>query len=440
MKVQLENKSELERKLNIEVPAEIVNNFFKKATVKAQKESNLKGFRPGKAPLDTVKKVYSDSILRWVADDLINTHFVKGIIEHKVQMAGEPEFEFGWPKEGEAFEFSAFFEVYPEVKVTRFEGLEAEKLQTEVTPSSIDSTIERLRSSWAEWNLVEREVKNGDQVTVDFKGQIDSKPDPRLEGEGMPVEIGAGQMIQGFESGLEGMKEGEEKTLNLMFPEEYHAPDFSGKAVEFKVTVKAVKEKTLPSLDEAFAKRFGKESMDELKEMIEKDLVQRIEKESKNHLEETLIRSLVQANPIEVPQFFVKRQKDSMVKNFEKDWKQKGQPDEAIAAYIQKWDSDFDKLAKEMIQAEFLVMELAKNQNLEANEEDFKKKLEEYAVQTGIELNRVIEHYSAENRKNQLLSTLTREKVVKFLEEKAQIKNIDKIKEENSEEQITELN
>lgn len=429
MKLNIENKSALERKLNIEVPAETVQEYFKKATVKAQKESNLKGFRPGKAPLDTVKKMYSDTIVRWATDDLINTHFVQGMVEHKFQMAGEPEFEFGWPKEGESFEFSAHFEVYPEVKLTKIEGLACEKLKTQISEKEVGETITRLQSSWAEWKPVERPAKNGDQVVIDFKGEMDGKADPRLEGQGMNVELGTGQLIEGFEAGLEGSKAGDTKSLSLKFPAEYHAADFAGKDVVFNVEVKSVSEKELPPLDEAFAKRFGKENLDDLKAMIQEDLAGRIEKESKRHLEETLIRSLVAANPIEVPKFFVNRQKEHLVKNFEQDWKQKGQPEEEIQAYIQKWGADFDKLAGEMIQAEFLVMEIAKQNGLEATQADFDQKMQEYANQTGIELARVTEYYNEENRQNQMLTTLTREKVVSFLTEKAKVTEIDKIKD-----------
>lgn len=428
MKANLETTSALQRKLNIEIPAEIVQEYFKKATLKAQKESNLKGFRPGKAPLPTVKKIYSDTIKRWVTDDLINTHFIKSMLEHKIQIAGEPEFEFGWPSEGEKFEFSAYFEVYPEVKLTKIEGLEAEKLKTEMTEKEISETLERLQNSWAEWITKDGPSQKGDQVTIDFTGEIEGQADARLSGQGMKVELGSNQLIEGFESGLEGLCAGDKKSLNLQFPPHYHASDFAGKPVTFHVEVKLVSSKVLPELNDDFAKKFGKETMIDLKEMIAQDLKQRIEKESKRHFEETLIRSLVTANPIEVPKFFVNRQKEHLIKNFEQDWKQKGHPESEIQAYIQKWDADFEKLAKEMIQAEFLVMEVAKLHNLEANEDDFSAKMQEYANQTGIELARVVEYYSEPNRKNQLLTTLTREKVVRFLSEKAKVVEIDKIK------------
>lgn len=429
MKANLESTSNLKRKLNIEVPAETVQEYFKKATIKAQKESNLKGFRPGKAPLPTVKKFYSDTIVKWATDELINTHFIKGMVEHKVQIAGEPEFEFGWPSEGQTFEFAAYFEVYPEVTLTKTEGLSVEKLKTQVTDQHVADTLERMRVSWADWIVKDTPAQLGDQVTIDFNGEMEGQSDPRLSGQGMVVELGQNQLIEGFEAGLVGLVAGEKKSLDLVFPEQYHAADFAGKSVTFHVEVKAVAQKNLPELNDEFAKKLGKETFAELKEMIAQDLSQRIEKESKRHFEETLVRSLVAANPIEVPQYFVQRQKDHLIKNFEQDWKQKGHGDQEIQDYIAKWGADFEKLAHEMIQAEFLVMEVAKVQNLDATEEDFQAKMQEYATQTGIELARVLEYYSEPNRKSQTLTTLSREKVVKFLAEKANIIEIDKIKE-----------
>jgi trigger factor len=429
MKSNVENVSNLQRKLNIEVPAEIVQEYFKKATIRAQKESHVKGFRPGKAPLSTVKKLYSDNITQWATNDLINSHFIKGIMEHKLQIAGDPEFEFGWPVEGEKFEFSAYFEVYPEVKLAKIDGLGAEKLKVQVTEKEVSETIERLRNSWAEWTPKEGAAEKGDQVTFDFTGEIEGKSEPRLSGQGLKVELGSHQLIEGFESGLEGLKAGDKKSLSLQFPIEYHSEDFAGKPVTFHVEVKSVSSKVLPELNDEFAKKFGKETLRELKDLIFQDLSQRIEKESNRHFEETLIRSLVASNPIEVPQYFVKRQKEHLIKNLEQDWKQRGQPDSEIQAYIQKWDSDFEKLAQEMIQAEFLVMEVAKLHNLEATEADFESKMKDYADQTGIELSRVLEYYSEETRKTQVMTTITRQKVVKFLSEKANVTEIDKIKE-----------
>lgn len=428
MKVNLENKSELERKLSIEVPAEAVQQSFKKATVKAQKESNLKGFRPGKAPLDTVKKMYTENIVRWATDDIINQHFIKGIMETKANIVGEPEFEFGWPKENENFEFAAYFEVYPEVKLTKVEGLAAERLKTQIDEKNVTDTITRLQGNWATWSPVDRAAQMGDQVTIKFNGEVAGKSDPRLSGE-MPVELGSHQLIEGFEEGLVGLKKLDEKTLSLQFPQEYHAPDFAGQPVTFTVQVLEVSDKQLPELNDEFAKKFGKETLAELHDMISKDLSERIVKESKRHFEETLIRSLVAANPSVVPQFFVKKQKEHLIENFRQDWKQKGQPEAAIEDYISKWSADFERLANEMIQAEFLVMEIAKTQSIEASEADFELKMQENAAQTGIDIERVLSYYNEPKRKEQTMGTLTREKVVKFLSEKAQITDIDKIQD-----------
>ncbi len=428
MKANIEIKSGLERKLDVQIPTETVNDFFKKATLQVQKKSNIKGFRAGKAPLETVKKVYSDSILKTVADDLINKHFAKGLVEHQIQMAGEPEFEFGWPIEGKEFQFSAYFEVYPEVTVDKYEGLEAEELSSEVSENEVMQTIERLQNNWAAWEQADHAVKAQDQVTINFSGKLEGVADPRLSGQNLSIVIGAKQMIEGFEDGLLGLSVGDKKTLKLKFPEGYHSADLSNKDVEFDVEIVKNEKKVLPALDAEFAKRFGKESMEELKTLISEDMKLDIAKKSKNHLEETLVRSLVAANPTDVPKYYVGRQKTHLEENFKKDWQEKGYPEQDIQEYIAKWSDDFDKLAKEMIQAEFLVMELAKAKQLEATEEDFANRLEEYAKQTGIELARMKEHYMGDRAQN-LMQTITREKVMKMLLAGAKLKSISKLPE-----------
>jgi trigger factor len=231
------------------------------------------------------------------------------------------------------------------------------------------------------------------------------------------------------------MKVGETRTLNLKFPDPYHSADLAGKPVEFKVTLKGLKKKVLPELNDELLKTIGsQQTMAEFKKTVEEDIEQSEKKRIDDAFRNRLLKKLVEANPVDVPASLLKDQKAALIEDFKKRMGDQGMQENDFNTYIQKWDADFTNSAAEMIQSSFLIDKIAQEHDLGCKKEDIEAKFEEYSKQTGIELSRIKEWYSKPEQMSRLTYMITEEKVVKLLTDKAKIKEVDAkdIKEEQN--------
>ena len=258
MQVSVETTSGLERRLNISVPAQRVDDAVNTKLAETAKNVRLNGFRPGKVPLKVVRQRFGDALRMDVLNDVLNESFYEAVQQQELKPAGRPEIE---PKNvmtaGKDVEFTATFEVFPEVELADYAKIEVKRRSGEVSDADVAKMIDTLRDQRGSWNEVEREAKADDQVNIDYKGTKDGEEFTGGSAEGSDLVLGSGQMIPGFEDGIQGMKAGDEKTLQLSFPEDYHAEDLKGAAVEFAVKVNAVKEKAPAALDDEFFEQFG---------------------------------------------------------------------------------------------------------------------------------------------------------------------------------------
>jgi trigger factor len=435
MKSTVENTSTLGRKINVAVPVDAVRSAFDKVFQSIQKNAEIKGFRKGKVPMATIRTMYKDRVLGDVANDLINQFYFHALTEHKLEPVGNPELEFDDPTELKDFTFSANVEVRPEVKLTKYEGLDVVKEKFAVEDSAVDKVLENIRASRASLDTVleDRPAQMGDTAILDFDGYVHGQPLAGGKGDGHSLELGSNSFIEGFEEGLVGMKIGAEKTLNLKFPTPYHSKDLEGKAVEFKVKLHELKKKVLPEMSDEFLKTLGGPAdLDGLKKSIRDDIEKGEQKRIEDGFKNRMLKALVAANPVDVPQSLMKDQKASLIEDFKKRMQQQGMSEDEFTDYVSKWDKDFELTAKEMIQASFLVDEIARKHDLVCKKEDFDKKISDYAKQTGIEEARVLEFYSQREQMSRLTYTLTEDKVMAFLTSAAKIKMVDKkdLKEE----------
>jgi trigger factor len=427
MKTQLEKVSSLGRKLSIEVPATVVSSTMNAFFNGVQKDVELKGFRKGKAPIAMIKNIYGDRVKMDVTQELLKMGFSKGIQEHNLDPVDYPEFEFDEVVEGKDFNFSANFEVRPQVELKTYEGLEIEKEIFAVDPKELDSILENIRNSRASSEDVTelRSAQKGDIAVIDFKGMIDGQPLERGDGTDHPLELGSKSFIDGFEDGIIGMTVGQTKTLKLNFPENYHA-DLSGKAVEFEVTLKKLRTKVLPELNDEFVTNMtgapGK--LEDLKNNIRKDLEDRQNKKTEEQLKENLLKKLISLNELEIPQSLVREQKKLLVQDMQKQMANDGMSEADYEQYKDKWDADFEKTARQMIHVAYLIDAIAEREKLHCTKEDIETKFDEYAKQTGIELARIREFYSKAESMNRLVHKITEEKVIGFLLGKSKIKEV----------------
>ncbi len=440
MKSTVEKVSSLQRRLNIEVPAQTVSTAFDNMLKGIQKQANIKGFRQGKAPIATIKSVYGDRVKQDVTQDLIQKHYFEALKEHKLEPISYPEFEFDHPLEGKDFTFSAHFEVKPEVALKKYEGLEVDKEKYEADEKKVDEVLENIRSARAEVVdvLEDRPAQKGDIAVVDFEGFVDGKPLENGAGTNHNLELGANQFIAGFEEGVMGMKIGETKTLSLKFPDQYHAADIAGKPVEFKVKLNGLKKKKLADLtDEFISQMMGKtadgtpQTLESLKETIRKDFAESEQKRIESDFKNRMLRALVAANPVEVPPSMLQEQKNALKEDMKKRMIEQGMGEADFGTYAEKWDKDFEGSASEMIQSGFLIDAIAGKHDLKWTEADLDKKFDEYAKQTGIEKTRIQEFYSRPEQMNRVTYAITEEKVIDFLLKSAKVKEVskDKLKE-----------
>jgi trigger factor len=428
MKSSVENVSALQRRLHVEVPAATVASTFNKHFANVQKNVELKGFRKGKAPLSAVRLTYGDRIKMDVVQDLIQNHYAQALTAHKLDPIGNPDFEFADPIEGVDFKFSAEFDVRPEVTLKKYEGLDVEKEKLEFDDKRVDSVLENIRTRNATMAdvLEDRPAQNGDVAVIDFDGYVDGKPLDGGQGTDHNLELGAKQFIEGFEEGVAGMKVGTDKTLNLKFPTPYHSKDLEGKAVEFKVKLKALKKKVLPELTDDFIKSIGGEQdLASLKKTIKDDMVESDKKRIEDAFKNRLVRKLAEENPVEVPPRLLEEQKKALIEDFKNRMQSQGMTPSDFTEYVQKWDADFAKSAKEMIQSSFLIDAIARKHDLSATQIDVDKKLADYSAQTGIELERVQEFYAKPEQLSRLTYSITEEKVIDFLLKTAKIKEVE---------------
>ncbi|MCC2680326.1 MAG: trigger factor [Pseudobdellovibrio sp.] len=437
MKAQIQVTEGLQRKLNVEVPAEAVKNAFSKIYSDIQKQVEIKGFRKGKAPIATIKNMYKDRVQGDVAQDLIQKHYPEALKEQNVDPINYPEFEFEDPSESKDFSFSAIFDVRPEVKLTKWEGLEVEREKLVLDEKRVQQVLDNVRNSKASLVdvLEQRPAAMGDTAVFDFDGYVDGQPLENGSGRDQQLELGSKQFIEGYEEGIVGMKVGETRTLNLKFPDPYHSAALAGKPVEFKVTLKGLKKKQLPEMTDELLKEIGaNQTVEEFKKTVADDIEQTEKKRIDDAFKNRLLKKLVQANPVEVPASLLKDQKAALIEDFKKRMGDQGMQEADFDAYIQKWDADFSNSAAEMIQSSFLIDKLAQANDLGCKREDIEAKFEEYSKQTGIELSRIKEWYSKPEQMSRLTYMITEDKVVKLLTEKAKIKEVDakELKEEQN--------
>ncbi|QER38596.1 trigger factor [Acinetobacter suaedae] len=322
MQVTTEAVSGVARRLNVSVPTSRVNEQFEARLKRTAKTVKINGFRPGKVPLNVVRREYGASIYQEVVNDIIRDTVFEAIQQEKINAVGMPNIEKVENKD-DALVYEATVEVYPEVEVKAFADLEVERKSSEINDKDVDVMIENLQKQRASWTETKGMAKKDMQVTFDFEGTVDGEKFEGGTAEDFKLVLGSGRMIPGFEDGIIGMKKGEEKVIDVTFPEDYQAENLAGKAAQFKITVKLVEKQKLPEIDAEFLKIFGlteEEGLDKLKADVRKNMEREVRNGLRNQVKQAAFDALVAANEIEVPASMVAqeidRQRQQMIQQF----------------------------------------------------------------------------------------------------------------------------
>ncbi len=317
MKFPFKSKTEINQSLNIVVRnVDIETQVLNKLKV-AQKDAKLKGFRKGKAPMDVVTSVYGPEIRQDVIWDLATKSFSKLAEEKKLKIVSRPNLLPEVLEEGKDAKFKATFEVYPEVSLTKLSRLSFTNFQCKISEEDLDKTINNLQKRMSKWEPTEEASKDGDQIKINFVGTIEEEEFEGGSASDFLVELGSKSMIEGFESGLIGLKKGDKKTLDLTFPEDYGKKELASKPVKFETEVNEVLCPQLPELNEEFFKSTGIEAkdIDSFKTEVRTKLEEDLENILKGKIKQSLYDSLLEANDFEVPSSMI----DSEISNMKQD-------------------------------------------------------------------------------------------------------------------------
>jgi len=310
MQVSVESIGKLERRMQVQVPAERVSQEIAARLKNISRTARLNGFRPGKAPLKVIRQQFGSQIHREVIGELLQSSYAEAVTQKQLTPAGSPRIEPQSIDEGQDLKYTATFEVFPEVVLQPMESLEVDRVTADVTESDIDAMIERLRKQQMKYSAVNRGAANGDKVTVDFEGAIDGVSFAGGKGENIAIVLGEGRMLPELEQGLIGATPGEKRDVTVNFPPDYRAAELAGKTASFATEIKTVEEPVLPEIDEEFCKAFGvtEGGLDKLREDVAANMRRELEQALRNRNKAAVMEKLYAANPTEVPNVLIEGQ------------------------------------------------------------------------------------------------------------------------------------
>lgn len=421
MQVSVETIQGLERRLTISVPAESVDVEVKNRLRQIGKTQRINGFRPGKVPPSVIQKRYGKSVRQEVAGEIMQRNFVEAIVAEKINPAGRPRFVAKSNEDGKALEFEATFEIYPVVELKDLKEISVERPEVEVTDNDLDEMFVTLQKQHKTWKANKRKTKKGDKLTIDFTGRIDGEEFEGGKSEGFELELGSGRMIPGFETEITGMKVGEEKTIKVTFPEDYHAENLKGKEAEFDIVVNTTEGPVLPGIDEEFAKLFGVEEggVEALREEVRKNMERELTQAVKAKVKEQVIEGLLSSHDLDLPSALITQEIDVLRQQAMKRFA--GQMDPKNLPELP--NNMFEEQAKRRVKVGLLLGEVIKVNELKVDE----SKVNELIASTASayeDPQEVVEYYSSNNElKQQMQNVALEEQAVELLVEKATVKN-----------------
>lgn len=429
MQVHVEDISSVQKKITIEIPVEQVNEEIDKAYAAIQKKAKLQGFRPGKAPMQLIKRTYSDAMRDDVMRRLYQQTLYKAMDEHKVEPIDSPTIESDILEAGVPFKYSAVIEVMPQILLNEYTGLIVNKETYVAKPESIDAELKRMQENMAQLIPLDENaaVENGHTVSVDYSMAVEGSPEENSGVQTAEVEVGSGRLLPGFEEQLLGMKSGESKEFTLELPTSADNTETSLSKGAFTVTVKEIKRKELPELDDDFAQQFGEyDTMDQLRakmvEYHEKHEKDRIE----NELKERVIQALIKKNPLDVPESMVKRQLDHMFENLKNRLKSQQMSLDMMGLNAEGFRARFRDDAIDKVKGGLLLMALVEKENVSVSDEDLTSHYEKIAAGNPEMLDRIKEYYSSnQNAKNSIISEIKEDKAISYLIDHAVITEVD---------------
>lgn len=416
---QMEEKNVV--KLVIEATAEELEAGLNTAYNKSKNKINVPGFRKGKAPRKMIEKLYGAEIFyEDAANAIIPDAYANAATESELDIVSQPKINVVQLEAGKPFIFEAEVAVRPEVELGQYKGVEVSKCDTEVTDADVEEEIKKVQEQNARTITVEdRAVKDGDMTVIDFEGFVDGVAFEGGKGENYSLTIGSHSFIDNFEEQIIGMNIGDEKEINVTFPGEYHAEELKGKPATFKVSVKEIKEKQLPELDDDFAQDVSDfDTLEEYKEDIKKKVADRKVAEAKSKKESEAIEKVVAASKMDIPEAMIQAQVNRMAEDFAQRLQQQGL---SLEQYFQYTGLTADKIIDDMkpeaekrIKNSLVLEAIAKAENIEVSDEEFESELQKMADMYKMELDKIKE-LMGDNEAEQMKGDIAVQKAVELI-------------------------
>lgn len=425
MSLQVEKLEKNMAKLTIEVSPEELEGALQRAYLKNRKQITIPGFRKGKVPRQIIEKMYGPSFFYEDAvNELIPAAYEKAVDECELELVSRPEVSIVQIEKGKPFIFTAEVAVKPEVELGQYKGIEVEKQDTTATDEEVDKEIDKERESNSRSITVEdRPVQDGDMTVIDFEGFVDGTPFEGGKGTDYPLTIGSGAFIPGFEEQLIGAEIGKETEVNVSFPEDYHAKDLAGKPAVFKCTVKEIKVKELPELDDEFAQDVSDfDTMEEYRADVRKKIEERKAASAKAKKEDAVIEKIIEGAKMEIPDAMVKTQAEQGVDEFAQRLEMQGM---SIEQYLQYMGGSVDAMVEQYkpqalkrIQSRLVLEAIVAAENLEVSDEELEAEYSRMAEQYKMEVEKIKEIFGDADKAN-IREDLAIQKAVELVTEAA---------------------
>lgn len=427
MSLQVENLEKNMAKMTVEVPAENLEKAIKTAFNKNKNRFNIPGFRRGKAPLAMIEKMYGPEVFYEEAANLVlDESYPEAAKESNLEIVSRPEIDIVQIEKGKTFIYTATVAVKPEVTLGDYKGIQVEKASAEVTDEDVENELKRVQNQNSRLLTIEdRPVQDGDQTVIDFDGYVDGK---RFEGgksEDYPLTIGSHSFIDTFEEQLIGKNIGEECEVNVTFPEEYHAKELAGKPAVFKVTVKEIKMKELPELNDEFAEEVSEfETLDEYKADIKSKLLERKQKEAATENENRVVEKVVENTSMEIPEKMLETQVQNMINDYARRMQSQGM---SMDQYMQYTGMTLESLkeqtkpqAEKSIRTRLALEAVVKAEDIKVSEEAVEEELQKMADTYKMDIEKVKE-VMGERELKQMKEDLAVQEAIDFLVAEAEL-------------------
>jgi trigger factor len=428
--IKMEELSPVKKKLSFEIPWIEVKEELDAVYRDVGKKAKIKGFRPGKVPRKVLETYFKEQAEGDAITNIVNKNYWQALENKGLMSISKPDIVQEGLKENADFSFTASFETEPEFEPKGYKGMEVEKETIQITDVDLENRLMQIRQMFATMEEVkeDRPLAKGDFVTIDFAGSLNAESPKELKAENYFLEIGSQRFIPGFEEQLVGMKNSETKLINVTFPEEYQEKKFAGKEVTFSVTVKNIKEKKLPGIDDAFIKNFDRyNSLEDLKNDVRKTLEEEGKKLSETKLQNSIMEILMKENDFEVPPSLVEKQIYYMMADTHKRMTSAGMDEKNALELSFKMHDKFKDEAVKIVRSFLILKKIAEKESFIIEEPDMDQHIRDLAEKHGRDYELLKSAYEQEERKDNLKAELIQKKVFDFIEQYANIKAVEKI-------------